>query len=126
MNTPLAERMRPKTLADYYGQEHLVGPQGSLTQMIKNGVFPSLIFWGPSRNRKNNTCATPRFRKGTALFINFLRSMRELKKYEKSFKKPRIREAYLAVKVPSFLSMKSTVSANLNKTPYSTQWKKES
>ncbi len=47
MNTPLAERMRPRTLADYYGQEHLVGPQGSLTQMIKNGVFPSLIFWGP-------------------------------------------------------------------------------
>jgi len=47
MNTPLAERMRPKTLADYFGQEHLVGPQGSLTQMIKNGVFPSLIFWGP-------------------------------------------------------------------------------
>ena len=39
--------MRPKTLADYFGQEHLVGPQGSLTQMIKNGVFPSLIFWGP-------------------------------------------------------------------------------
>lgn len=47
MNTPLAERMRPRTLADYYGQKHLVGPQGSLTQMIKNGVFPSLIFWGP-------------------------------------------------------------------------------
>lgn len=47
MNTPLAERMRPKTLADYFGQEHLVGPKGSLTQMIKNGVFPSLIFWGP-------------------------------------------------------------------------------
>ena len=40
-------RDSPKTLADYYGQEHLVGPQGSLTQMIKNGVFPSLIFWGP-------------------------------------------------------------------------------
>ncbi len=47
MNTPLAERMRPKTLADYFGQEHLVGPKGSLTQMITNGVFPSLIFWGP-------------------------------------------------------------------------------
>jgi putative ATPase len=47
MNTPLAERMRPKLLADYYGQEHLVGPQGSLNQMIANGVFPSLIFWGP-------------------------------------------------------------------------------
>jgi len=47
MNTPLAERMRPKTLADYFGQQHLVGPKGSLTQMIKNGVFPSLILWGP-------------------------------------------------------------------------------
>lgn len=47
MNIPLAERMRPKILTDYYGQEHLVGPEGSLTQIIKNGVFPSLILWGP-------------------------------------------------------------------------------
>ena len=47
MNIPLAERMRPKSLADYFGQDHLVGTQGSLTQMIINGIFPSLIFWGP-------------------------------------------------------------------------------
>ena len=47
MNSPLAERMRPKSLADYFGQAHLVGPKGSLTQMIGNGVFPSLILWGP-------------------------------------------------------------------------------
>ena len=47
MNTPLAERMRPKALIDYYGQSHLVGPKGGLTKMIKNSVFPSLIFWGP-------------------------------------------------------------------------------
>ena len=47
MNIPLAERMRPKSLADYFGQNHLVGTQGSLTQMITNGIFPSLIFWGP-------------------------------------------------------------------------------
>ena len=47
MNTPLAERMRPKSLAEYFGQAHLVGSKGSLTQMIENGVFPSLIFWGP-------------------------------------------------------------------------------
>ena len=39
--------MRPKSLADYFGQDHLVGTQGSLTQMITNGIFPSLIFWGP-------------------------------------------------------------------------------
>ena len=47
MNTPLAERMRPKSLTDYFGQDHLVGTQGSLIQMITNGIFPSLIFWGP-------------------------------------------------------------------------------
>ena len=47
MNTPLAERMRPKKLSEYFGQEHLVGKEGTLTQMIANGVFPSLLFWGP-------------------------------------------------------------------------------
>ncbi len=39
--------MRPKSLRDYFGQKHLLGPQGSLTQMIANGTLPSLIFWGP-------------------------------------------------------------------------------
>ena len=47
MNTPLAERMRPKSLETYQGQQHLVGPEGSLTPQIKSGVIPSLIFWGP-------------------------------------------------------------------------------
>ena len=47
MNTPLAERMRPRALINYYGQSHLIGPKGGLTKMIKNGVFPSIILWGP-------------------------------------------------------------------------------
>ena len=47
MNTPLAERLRPKTLDDYLSQEHLVGDKGSLTSSIKSGVIPSLILWGP-------------------------------------------------------------------------------
>lgn len=47
MNEPLAERIRPKTLADYISQQHLVGEHGALTTQIKNGVIPSLIFWGP-------------------------------------------------------------------------------
>jgi len=47
MNIPLAERIRPKTLDDYIGQEHIVGKNGTLTQSIKNGVIPSLILWGP-------------------------------------------------------------------------------
>lgn len=47
MNEPLAERLRPKTLEDYVSQTHLVGKQGSLTQHIKQGLIPSMIFWGP-------------------------------------------------------------------------------
>ncbi|TQD34818.1 replication-associated recombination protein A [Haloflavibacter putidus] len=47
MNKPLAERLRPKTLEDYLSQQHLVGKEGSLYTQIKNGIIPSLIFWGP-------------------------------------------------------------------------------
>ena len=47
MNTPLAERMRPKLLSEYISQQHLVGDCGILTKNIKQGVVPSLIFWGP-------------------------------------------------------------------------------
>ena len=47
MNEPLAERLRPHTLEDYISQSHLVGKKGSLTQSIKQGLIPSLIFWGP-------------------------------------------------------------------------------
>jgi len=44
---PLAERMRPRTLAEFVGQEHLTGKEGLLTRIIASGKVPSLIFWGP-------------------------------------------------------------------------------
>lgn len=47
MNTPLAERLRPKTLDDYLSQKHLLGEQGSLRKALEAGIIPSLIFWGP-------------------------------------------------------------------------------
>jgi putative ATPase len=47
MNEPLAERIRPKTLEDYVSQQHLVGDNGILTKLIKQGIIPSLILWGP-------------------------------------------------------------------------------
>ena len=47
MNTPLAERIRPKNIDDFISQQHLVGEKGALTEHIKRGVIPSLIFWGP-------------------------------------------------------------------------------
>lgn len=47
MDAPLAERIRPQKLEDYVSQAHLVGPTGSLTHQIANGIIPSLILWGP-------------------------------------------------------------------------------
>lgn len=46
-NIPLAERLRPTTLDDYIGQEHLVGPQGVIRRMIESGRVNSFILWGP-------------------------------------------------------------------------------
>ena len=46
-NIPLAERLRPKSLDDYLGQTHLVGPGAVLRQAIESGQVPSFILWGP-------------------------------------------------------------------------------
>lgn len=44
---PLADRLRPKSLGEVVGQEHLTGPDGALTRMIASGSLGSMIFWGP-------------------------------------------------------------------------------
>ena len=44
---PLAERLRPRALADVVGQDQLTGADGSLTRMVAAGTLPSLILWGP-------------------------------------------------------------------------------
>jgi putative ATPase len=44
---PLADRLRPQKLADVIGQDHLVGPEGTITRMLASGRIPSIIFWGP-------------------------------------------------------------------------------
>ena len=47
MSEPLAERLRPRTLDEYIGQQHLVGPGAVLRQMIESGRISSFILWGP-------------------------------------------------------------------------------
>jgi ATPase related to the helicase subunit of the Holliday junction resolvase len=47
MKAPLAERMRPQSLDDYVGQEHLIGKGSVLRKMIDSGNIPSFILWGP-------------------------------------------------------------------------------
>ncbi|WP_194953473.1 replication-associated recombination protein A [Sphingopyxis solisilvae] len=44
---PLAERLRPRTLADVVGQEHLTGPEGAIGRMVAAGQLSSIILWGP-------------------------------------------------------------------------------
>lgn len=44
---PLADRLRPKTLAEVIGQQQILGPEGPLTVMLASGALTSLIFWGP-------------------------------------------------------------------------------
>ncbi|WP_186393745.1 MULTISPECIES: replication-associated recombination protein A [unclassified Pannonibacter] len=44
---PLADRLRPKRLEDVAGQDHLLGPDGTLSRMLRNRSLGSLIFWGP-------------------------------------------------------------------------------
>jgi putative ATPase len=49
---PLADRLRPESLADVVGQEHLLGPDGALTRMLRSGTPGSLILWGPPGSGK--------------------------------------------------------------------------
>jgi putative ATPase len=46
-NQPLADRMRPRSLEEFAGQDHLVGPDGVLRKVIESGNVPSFILWGP-------------------------------------------------------------------------------
>src|SRR5215213_2672400 len=49
---PLAARLRPRTLEDYVGQEHLVGDRRLLRRLIEAGQLPSIILWGPPGSGK--------------------------------------------------------------------------
>src|SRR5512145_431379 len=49
---PLASKLRPKTLDEFIGQEHLVGKAGPLRKLIDSGRIPSMIFWGPPASGK--------------------------------------------------------------------------
>ena len=44
---PLADRLRPKRLAEVVGQDHLVGAEGTLTRMLRSGRLQSMVLWGP-------------------------------------------------------------------------------
>jgi putative ATPase len=51
-NAPLAERMRPRSLSEVVGQDHLTAPDRLLGRIVAGATFPSLIFWGPPGSGK--------------------------------------------------------------------------
>ena len=48
MAAPLADRIRPQSLDEMVGQQHLLGPTGLLRRIAQSGTLPNLIFYGPS------------------------------------------------------------------------------
>jgi putative ATPase len=69
-SSPLSDRLRPKDLADFVGQEHLTGEGKLLTQALAAGELPSLILWGPPGTGKT-TLALILSKKIAAEFVRF-------------------------------------------------------
>ena len=60
MNEPLAQRLRPKTLADVCGQQHLLAPGRVFRRTIESGRIPNMIFYGPSGTGKTTLSTDPK------------------------------------------------------------------
>src|SRR6478672_11162423 len=54
VNAPLADRLRPKSLEEVVGQEHLTGPDGAIGRMVAAGRLASMILWGPPGTGKTS------------------------------------------------------------------------
>jgi len=81
-HTPLAERMRPKSLEQFYGQEHLLGEGKILSRLIKSEQLISLIFWGPPGSGKTTLgyILADRFDFPCLFFSAMLSGIKEIKK----------------------------------------------
>lgn len=98
-HTPLAERMRPRSFDQFYGQEHLLGRGKILSELIESGHLVSLIFWGPPGSGKTTlgTMLARHFDLPCLFFSAVLSGIKEVKEvmaqaesHKKMFGKPSI------------------------------------
>lgn len=84
-HVPLAERMRPHTLDNFYGQDHLIGKGKILTQLIESGQLISLIFWGPPGSGKTTLgfILAEHFQLPCKFFSAVLSGIKEIKDFMK-------------------------------------------
>ncbi len=121
--TPLAERMRPKSLDKFYGQEHLVGEGKILSQLVKTDRLVSIIFWGPPGSGKTTLgYLLAHYFNCPCLFL--VRSFRESRKSRRSWPKLKVIKNF-TYSPRLFLSMKFTVSIKLSKLHFYHMWKRE-
>jgi putative ATPase len=83
---PLAERMRPRTLVEYVGQEHLVGLGKPLQKMIERGEVRSLVLWGPPGTGKT-TLGIIIARSFEADFLSFSATRSSIKEIQQAMEK---------------------------------------
>lgn len=113
MLQPLAERLRPKNLDEYIGQEHLVGPGAVLRRMIDAGKISSFILWGPPGVGKT-TLAHIISQQLQAPFFTLSAVQSGVKEVREVI--DRCKANIFPKYVPYCLSMKSTGSVNHSKT----------
>lgn len=82
---PLAERMRPRSLSEFCGQEHLLGPGKALRKLIETDQLPSMIFWGPPGCGKT-TLAHIIARETSSRFVFFSAIMAGVKEIREIFR----------------------------------------
>jgi len=99
IHTPLAERMRPRSFDQFYGQEHLLGRGKILSELVESGHLVSLIFWGPPGSGKTTlgTMLARHFDVPCLFFSAVLSGIKEVKEvmaqaesHKKMFGKPSI------------------------------------
>ena len=86
---PLAERMRPKTLLEYIGQEHILGKQKPLRSALESGKLHSMIFWGASGTGKT-TLAKLIANHSNAEFINVSAVLAGVKEIREAIEKAKL------------------------------------